>query len=125
MDCSGALGEYGEIAIPMKTSVTYALTAEHKRKNIKNQTKDSCVTKSELLAGKRLLIEDSDFFKSESSIRLYVFLEIILTEQPFSKEKIKVTDTKAFLDSILPYMIRQRIIMEEEDGGKVWYRLRK
>ena len=52
-------------------------------------------------------------------------VEGLTAGQPFSKEKIKVTDTKAFLDSILPYMIRQRIIMEEEDGGKVWYRLRK
>ena len=52
-------------------------------------------------------------------------VEGLTAGQPCSKEKIKVTDTKAFLDSILPYMIRQRIIMEEEDGGKVWYRLRK
>ena len=56
---------------------------------------------------------------------LEMAVEGLTAGQPFSKEKIKVTDTKAFLDSILPYMIRQRIIMEEEDGGKVWYRLRK
>ena len=45
--------------------------------------------------------------------------------QPFSREQIAVTDPGKFLDSILPYMVKQRIITEEKQNGKNIYRLRK
>ena len=49
----------------------------------------------------------------------------LTAKQPFSREKITVTDPKKFLDSILPYMIKQRIITQETRGGKTIYSLRK
>ena len=49
----------------------------------------------------------------------------LTAKQPFSREKITVTDPKKFLDSILPYMIKQRIITQETPGGKTIYSLRK
>ena len=44
---------------------------------------------------------------------------------PFTSEQITVTDPKAFLNSILPYMVKQRIITEETQGGKRVYSLKK
>ena len=49
----------------------------------------------------------------------------LAAKQPFSREKIAVTDPKKFLDSILPYMVKQRIITEETQGGKRVYSLKK
>ena len=46
-------------------------------------------------------------------------------KQPFSREQIAVTDPGKFLDSILTYMVKQRIIAEEKQGGKTVYRLKK
>lgn len=53
------------------------------------------------------------------------FVKDLTAKQPFSREKITVTDPKKFLDSILPYMIKQRIITQETRGGKTIYSLRK
>ena len=44
---------------------------------------------------------------------------------PFTSEQIAVTDPKAFLNSLLPYMIRQRLITEEKENGRTVYRYRK
>ena len=44
---------------------------------------------------------------------------------PFSREQIAVTDPKQFLDSVLPYMVKQRIITEEKENGRTVYRLNK
>ncbi len=44
---------------------------------------------------------------------------------PFTQEKIAVTDPKAFLNSLLPYMIRQKLITEESENGTTVYRYRK
>lgn len=44
---------------------------------------------------------------------------------PFTSEQIAVTDPKAFLDSILPYMVKQKLITEEKENGKILYRYRK
>ena len=49
----------------------------------------------------------------------------LAAKQPFSREKIAVTDPKKFLSSILPYMVKQRIITEENQNGKIVYKLRK
>ena len=46
-------------------------------------------------------------------------------KQPFNREQIAVTDPGKFLDSILPYMVKQRIIAEEKQDGKTVYRLKK
>ena len=44
---------------------------------------------------------------------------------PFGREQIAVTDPKAFLDSLLPYMLKQKLIAEERENGKIRYRYRK
>lgn len=49
----------------------------------------------------------------------------LTAKQPFSREQIGVTDAKQFLDSLLPYMIRQKMIIEEKENGRIVYRLRK
>ena len=44
---------------------------------------------------------------------------------PFTSEQITVTDPKAFLNSILPYMVKQRIIKAEKTDGRTVYRLNR
>ena len=44
--------------------------------------------------------------------------------QPFSRRRMGVTDPAKFLDALLPYMITQRMITQDEEGGKTVYRLR-
>ena len=46
-------------------------------------------------------------------------------KQPFTREKIAVTDPGKFLGSILPYMINQKLISETQKNGKAVYQLRK
>ena len=53
------------------------------------------------------------------------FVKGLTARQPFSKEQIGVTEPDKFLDSILPYMVKQRIITEETQGGKRVYSLKK
>lgn len=49
----------------------------------------------------------------------------LTAKQPFSREQIAVTDPKQFLDSLLPYMVKQRIIKEESLDGRTVYRLNR
>lgn len=42
----------------------------------------------------------------------------LTAKQPFSREQIAVTDAKKLLDSILPYMVKQRIVKEEKLDGR-------
>lgn len=49
----------------------------------------------------------------------------LTARQPFSSEQIGVTDPGKFLDSILPYMIRQKMIREIREGGQTLYELNK
>ena len=49
----------------------------------------------------------------------------LTARQPFSSEQIGVTDPGKFLDSILPYMIRQKMIRESREGGQTLYELNK
>lgn len=44
--------------------------------------------------------------------------------QPFSKERLGVTEPSKFLDALLPYMLEQRLITEQRDGKTVRYALR-
>lgn len=53
------------------------------------------------------------------------FVKGLTAKQPFSREQIGVTDCRKFLDSILPYMIRQKMITETKENGKTVYRLQK
>ena len=46
-------------------------------------------------------------------------------KQPFNSERIGVTDPNAFLDSILPYMLKQKMIKEIREDKKVVYQLNK
>ncbi len=51
------------------------------------------------------------------------FVENLTARQPFSKEQIGVTDAGKFLESILPYMVRQKMITEIRENGKAVYQL--
>ena len=53
------------------------------------------------------------------------FIKNLTAKQPFSREQIAVTDPKQFLDSILPYMIKQKMITETQENGKAVYQLRR
>ena len=53
------------------------------------------------------------------------FVKDLTAKQPFSREQIAVTDPKQFLDSILPYMIKQKMITETHENGKAVYQLRR
>lgn len=45
--------------------------------------------------------------------------------QPFSRNGIEVKDPKKFLDSLLPYMMKQKLIEERTEDKKVVYVYRK
>lgn len=50
------------------------------------------------------------------------FVKNLTAKQPFMQDSIGVTDPKKFLDSILPYMIKQKMILEERQNGKIFIR---
>lgn len=47
----------------------------------------------------------------------------LTAQQPFSKQRIGVTNPTQFLDSLLPYMERQEMITKTKEHGKVYYYL--
>ena len=51
------------------------------------------------------------------------FVKNLTAKQPFSRQQLAVTDPEEFLESILSYMIRQKMIIEAKDGGRVVYKL--
>ena len=51
-------------------------------------------------------------------------LKELTAKQPFSRQQIAVTDPKEFLNSILPYMVRQKMITENKEGNRTVYRLK-
>lgn len=53
------------------------------------------------------------------------FVKGLTAKQPFNREQIGVTDPHAFLESIIPYMLKQKIIIETKDNNKVVYQLNK
>lgn len=53
------------------------------------------------------------------------FIKDLTAKQPFSREQIAVTDPEKFLGSILPYMVKQKMITETQENGKAVYQLRK
>ena len=48
----------------------------------------------------------------------------LTAKQPFSRQQIAVTDPKEFLESILSYMIRQKMIIENKEENRTVYRLK-
>ena len=56
---------------------------------------------------------------------LQPFIKDLTAKQPFSREQIAVTDPKKFLGSILPYMVKQKMITETTENGKAVYQLRR
>ena len=52
------------------------------------------------------------------------FVKDLTANQPFSRQQIAVTDPKEFLNSILPYMVRQKMITENKEGNRTVYRLK-
>lgn len=58
-----------------------------------------------------------------TSAELEDCIKDLTAKQPFSRQRITVTDPKEFLNSILPYMIRQKMIIEEKSDGPTVYRL--
>ena len=53
------------------------------------------------------------------------FVKDLTAKQPFSREQIGVTDPAKFLGSILPYMVKQKMITETTENGKAVYQLRR
>ena len=51
--------------------------------------------------------------------------ELEEAKQPFSSERIQITDPKQFLDSLLPYMLRQHLISEIRQNHQTYYMIRK
>lgn len=49
----------------------------------------------------------------------------LTAKQPFTTEKMGVTDPKTFLESILPYMMKQKMIQEIKENNKVKYQICK
>lgn len=49
----------------------------------------------------------------------------LTASQPFSKKRMGVTNPRQFVDSLIPYMTRQRMIEEIRENNKIYYRLRK
>lgn len=70
---------------------------------------------------KRALKKNQKMNKSE----LKQVVQGLTASQPFSKERIQVTDPSAFLDSLLPYMLRQHLIHECHENGQTYYMIRK
>lgn len=52
------------------------------------------------------------------------FVKNLTAKQPFSRQQIAVTDPKEFLESILSYMIRQKMIIENKEENRTVYRLK-
>ena len=63
--------------------------------------------------------------KSLTKKELEPFVKDLTAKQPFNSERIGVTDPNAFLDSILPYMLKQKMIKEIKVNGKIVYQIRK
>ena len=42
------------------------------------------------------------------------YVKDLTAKQPFMQEQINVTNPRQFLDSILPYMVKQKVITEEK-----------
>ena len=51
------------------------------------------------------------------------YVKDLTAKQPFMQEQINVTDPRQFLDSILPYMVKQKMITEEKVNGKIVYQM--
>ena len=49
----------------------------------------------------------------------------LTAKQPFQSKRLAVTNSREFLNSILPYMLKQKMITEEKKNGKILYRYRK
>lgn len=47
----------------------------------------------------------------------------ISVSQPFSKDRLGVINSKEFLDSLIPYMLKQKIIVENRKGNNITYSL--
>ena len=52
------------------------------------------------------------------------YVKDLTAKQPFMQEQINVTNPRQFLDSILPYMVKQKMITEEKVNGKIVYQIR-
>lgn len=52
------------------------------------------------------------------------FVKDLTAKQPFSRQQISVTDPEEFLNSILPYMVRQKMIIENKEENRTVYRLK-
>lgn len=51
------------------------------------------------------------------------FVKNLTAKQPFSRQQLAVTDPEEFLESILSYMIRQKMITESKESGRIVYKL--
>ena len=52
------------------------------------------------------------------------FVKDLTAKQPSSRQQLAVTDPEEFLESILSYMIRQKMIIENKEENRTVYRLK-
>ena len=52
------------------------------------------------------------------------FVKNLTAKQPFSRQQLAVTYPEEFLESILSYMIRQKMIIENKEENRTVYRLK-
>ena len=52
------------------------------------------------------------------------FVKNLTAKQPFSRQQLAVTDPEEFLNSIRPYMVRQKMIIENKEENRTVYRLK-
>lgn len=69
--------------------------------------------------------ESSEKQKQLSRQELEEAVKDLYAKQPFSSERIQITDPKQFLDSLLPYMLRQHLISEIRQNHQTYYMIRK
>ena len=68
--------------------------------------------------------ESSEKQKQLSRQELEEAVKDLYAKQPLSSERIQVTDPKQFLDSLLPYMLRQHLISEIRQNHQTYYMIR-
>ena len=89
------------------------------RASRQNQDLANMLSAKGISAVKKVLKKKGPLTRKE----LEPFVKDLTAKQPFMQDSIGVTDPKKFLDSILPYMIKQKMILEERQNGKIFYTL--
>ncbi|MCI6857827.1 MAG: hypothetical protein MR867_00840 [Eubacterium sp.] len=82
-----------------------------------NQDLNNMLTSKGISRIKKALRKNGKMTKKE----LEPFVKNLTAKQPFGRERIGVTNPSQFLNSLLPYMVKQEMIKETKEKGKVFY----